>query len=192
MSEHRRYDSDEFDYSGCVVCDANGDTLGWPCPTALSDPSGSDSGRPVDAGTPLARDDAREHEIEFGSTVWSRSMQDGLGFIGGTVIKIDRDARTVDVVYRCSPRQGPDVRTLAIDELDLSMMEHYTRNPGIVAGNLFAWLGNAKGADRTRRNAEWGALAVQLQSVRDGGSLTPDAESRYQSYQAEQRERRSR
>lgn len=31
--EHRRYDSDEFDYSGCVVCDANGDTLGWPCPT---------------------------------------------------------------------------------------------------------------------------------------------------------------
>lgn len=31
--DHRRYDSDEFDYSGCVVCDSDGDTLGWPCPT---------------------------------------------------------------------------------------------------------------------------------------------------------------
>lgn len=30
---HRRYDSDEFDYSGCEKCDANGDTVGWPCPT---------------------------------------------------------------------------------------------------------------------------------------------------------------
>lgn len=29
---HRRYDSDEFDYSGCEKCDSNGDTLGWPCP----------------------------------------------------------------------------------------------------------------------------------------------------------------
>jgi hypothetical protein len=32
-AEHVRYDSEEFDYSGCVVCDANGDTRGWPCPT---------------------------------------------------------------------------------------------------------------------------------------------------------------
>lgn len=28
---HRPYQSDEYDYEGCVVCDANGDTGGWPC-----------------------------------------------------------------------------------------------------------------------------------------------------------------
>lgn len=33
MPEHVRYDSEEFNYSGCVVCDTNGDTFGWPCPT---------------------------------------------------------------------------------------------------------------------------------------------------------------
>jgi hypothetical protein len=36
-NEHRRYDSEEFDYSGCVTCDANGDTLGWPCPTVKAE-----------------------------------------------------------------------------------------------------------------------------------------------------------
>lgn len=32
-TEHYRYESTEFDYEGCVVCDSQGDTLGWPCPT---------------------------------------------------------------------------------------------------------------------------------------------------------------
>ena len=31
--KHERYDSEEFAYSGCVVCDTSGNTLGWPCPT---------------------------------------------------------------------------------------------------------------------------------------------------------------
>lgn len=34
-TEHYRYESTEFDYEGCVVCDANGDTLGWPCPEVI-------------------------------------------------------------------------------------------------------------------------------------------------------------
>ncbi len=38
-AEHRRYDSDEFNYSGCVTCDTNGDTLGWPCPTMRNVPA---------------------------------------------------------------------------------------------------------------------------------------------------------
>ncbi len=134
------------------------------------------------------RSDNPDH-IEVGCTVWSRTHQDSRGFIGGTVVKIDPVARTVDVMNACTPRHGPDVRTLAIDDLDHGLTEFYSRNPGIVAGNLFAWLGNAKGTDRSRRNAEWGALAVQLQSIKDAGTLTPAAEARYQ---AEFRERMGR
>lgn len=119
-------------------------------------------------------------DLEIGSSVWSRTHQNASGFVGGCVIGLDPVARTVDVMVSCTPSRGPDVRTLNIDDLDHELTDYGTRNAGVVATNLFAWLGNAKGRDRSRRNAEWGALAVQLQSIRDCGTLTAGAESRYQ------------
>lgn len=131
----------------------------------------------------LPMDSEDPADIEVGCTVWSRTHQDSSGFIGGCVIDVDHDAGTVRVMRYVEARRGPEYADLDIAQLDHTVTTYDTRNAGIVAQQLFAWLGNQSAKGR-RGATEWAVLAVKLQSIKDAGTWTAGAEQRYRMHTA--------
>lgn len=131
--------------------------------------------------------------IEVGCSVYSKTCTLANGYpVGGVVIDVFDDH--VIVLPNFTPRQGPDPRRVDEDDInndDFVLRDRfYTRNAGVAATQLFAWL--AAQSQKTRSgNSDWAHLAVKLQSIRDSGLLTPRAEQRYRDYQEQLRRERA-
>lgn len=125
-------------------------------------------------------------DVEVGANVWSNTHQDSGGFIGGCVIGVDQVARTVRVMRHCEARRGPNWVDLSMDALDNELTTFETHNAGVVAQQLFTWLGNASAKVRSGAS-EWAQLAVQLQQIKDAASYTPGAEARFAAHVAAKR-----
>jgi hypothetical protein len=117
-------------------------------------------------------------DIEFGCTVWSRTHQNSSGFVGGCVVELDEDA--AKVVTHFSPAKGPQTATVGLGDVDMQLTTFDTRNAGVVAQNLFSWLGRMPAKTRAKHHSHWGEIAVRLSMLADGGMYTPKAERRYQ------------
>lgn len=123
--------------------------------------------------------------IEVGCSVYSKSCTDAAGYpLGGVVIDLADDH--VIVLPNFAPSKGPDPRRINEDDVDNTpLLVHdrfYTRNAGVAASQIFAWL--AKQKDKARSgNSEWAQLATRLLTIRDAGTWTPRATMRYRDWQ---------
>lgn len=120
-------------------------------------------------------------DVEIGAQVWSNTHQDSLGWVGGVVIRIDPIARTCEVLPNVG-KQGPRPHTLALDELHPESTRLDTRSAGITAIQLWAWLATltTKKSRDDGHATRWAQVAVQLQTLQDGGLLLPGREAAYQ------------
>lgn len=127
--------------------------------------------------------------VEVGCTVYSKTHTMSSGYpVGGVVISVDDDH--VYVLPNFAPSKGPDPRR--IDEADINddpLVVHdrfYTRDAGVAAKQIFAWLARQTSKKDSVEHDEWAATAVQLQLI-SRRTYTPRAERRYAEWQEARR-----
>lgn len=116
-------------------------------------------------------------DLEPGCTVWSTTMQDSYGFVGGVVYNVDPAMETVEVIRRSYRDRPPLTATIPYAEINAEATEFFTRNARIAAQNIMGWL--SKPAERDPSRPKWMDRAVRLASIAESGQFTPKAEERY-------------
>lgn len=130
-----------------------------------------------------------EH-VEVGCQIWSDSRQDSRGQVGGVVVAVTVDGNG-ERCFKVVEAVSSEFKVTDIVESDVrpGATTHYTRNTAIAAQQIHRYLLKLSSkADRQWR-AQLAVWAGNLELIAAAGTLTPEAEARYQAEQAEKRAR---
>lgn len=118
-------------------------------------------------------------DLEVGCTAYSETHSEPRGKIGGVVIAVDYDERSVEVVrVPVNVNEGPRTFTIPFADIDMSVVGFGTRDARITGAQILAW---ATTPDKERRvgKAKWVNVGITLMEIGEAGSNTPRAEARY-------------